>query len=162
MPSGAFAAALAILGLVVLIIDLRRQIIPDSANLCIVLLGLMLVGVEADKSQRAALLGNAALRSAVAGASLYLLRLLYWWATRRHGLGLGDVKLAAAGAPWLTWTALPLALELAAVSALAAIAMRAVRLRAWPDRHHALPFGAFLAPAIWLTFLVERAHGLGG
>jgi leader peptidase (prepilin peptidase)/N-methyltransferase len=161
-PAGLFAAGLAILGLVVVITDLQRMIIPDWANLGIFIFGIALAALEADVTQRAAVLGDAVLRSTVACASLYLLRLLYWRIARQTGLGLGDVKLAAAGAPWLTWTALPVALELAALSALAAIAMRAVRQGAWPDRHHALPFGAFLAPAIWLTFLAERTAGIGG
>jgi len=72
------------------------------------------------------------------------------------GLGLGDVKLAAAGAPFLSWTALPLAVALAAAAGVLAVMTRALLRRQSPSRQSELPFGAFLAPAIWICFVFER------
>ncbi|MDP9413074.1 MAG: A24 family peptidase [Pseudomonadota bacterium] len=72
---------------------------------------------------------------------------------RRHGLGGGDAKLFAAAGAWLGWYTLPFVLLGSAVAALAvALAM--------PRRGGAflvqrLPFGAFLAPAIWILYLVR-------
>ncbi len=74
-------------------------------------------------------------------------------------LGLGDVKLAAAGAPFLAWATLPLALALAAVAAVLAALASAVTRGTALDRRTEIPFGAFLAPAIWLSLIFERKGG---
>ncbi len=77
-------------------------------------------------------------------------------AARGHdGLGLGDVKLAAAGGAWIGWTMLPVVIEIAALSALV-VFLIAPRLAGRPAHWNArLPFGSFLAPAIWATWLIE-------
>ena len=54
------------------------------------------------------------------------------------------------------WPKRPMALEIARVLALLTIGAVAARARQLPDRHQALPFGAFLAPAIWLAFVWQR------
>jgi leader peptidase (prepilin peptidase)/N-methyltransferase len=73
----------------------------------------------------------------------------------RDGLGLGDVKLAAVAGAWLGPVTIFAVIELAALSALGAYAVNAY-LRKRPLRASAfLPFGLFLAPAIWIGWLVE-------
>ena len=42
----------------------------------------------------------------------------------RDGIGLGDVKLAGVAGVWLDWWVLPVAIEIAALAALAVYAMR--------------------------------------
>jgi leader peptidase (prepilin peptidase)/N-methyltransferase len=66
------------------------------------------------------------------------------------------VKLMAAGAIFLSWASLPYALVLAAVAAIMIVVLRGIRQGAWLDREMEIPFGAFLAPAIWLAFFLER------
>jgi leader peptidase (prepilin peptidase)/N-methyltransferase len=112
--------------------------------------------VEAQPGAWLGALGDAAARAVVAGGSLWLLRQAYGKYSGVEGLGLGDVKLAAAGAPWLMWTTLPLALVLAAVAALLVIGTRAALGREEIHAKMQVPFGAFLAPAIWLSFMLER------
>jgi leader peptidase (prepilin peptidase)/N-methyltransferase len=156
MPAAAFAALLALLAALVATCDLDRYIIPDSASAAIFLAGLALCLVEAPDGVVAAL-ADALARAAVAGLFFWLLRWLYHRLRGVFGIGLGDVKLAAATAPWLDWTGMPLALELAAIAAIVAVGLTALRRRESIRGATALPFGAFLAPAAWVTFVGARA-----
>ena len=73
----------------------------------------------------------------------------------RDGLGLGDVKLAAVAGAWLDLPALFAAIEVAALAAIGAYILNAA-IKRRPLRTTAfLPFGTFLAPAIWLGWLAE-------
>jgi leader peptidase (prepilin peptidase)/N-methyltransferase len=156
LPAAAFAAVLAALALYVAAVDLDRLIIPDLANAAIFVLGLALVLTEAFPGGHLAALQDALLRSAIAGGLLYLMRFAYARLTGVFGLGLGDVKLAAAGAPFLPWQTLPMALALSAIAGVLVVVTRAIVRREMLDRRVELPFGAFLAPAIWLTFVLGR------
>ena len=69
----------------------------------------------------------------------------------REGLGLGDVKLAAAIGAWLPLDAIPLCFALAANAALALVLFAPLRGRPL-EATARLPFGAFLCPALWLVF----------
>src|SRR5262249_9639211 len=98
--------------------------------------------------------GAAMLRAAVLAACFFAIRELYYRIRGREGIGLGDVKLAAAAGAWLDWTAIPIAIEIAALTALATIALRQL-VRGRPLRATGrLPFGLFFAPAIWLGWLL--------
>ena len=81
------------------------------------------------------------------------------------GLGLGDVKLAAAGGAWLGTEAFAYAVLAAAAGAVAFVLLRAMRGAGWSVSQR-IAFGAFLAPAIWLAWLGQNlwiAHsGFGG
>ena len=75
-------------------------------------------------------------------------------------MGLGDVKLAAVAGVWLDWAFLPLVVEIAALSGLAAALY--ARLRGdGLDLKGRLPFGAFFAPAIWICCAHCVAQRLG-
>jgi leader peptidase (prepilin peptidase)/N-methyltransferase len=156
-PASAFASGLAVLALFIAVIDLEHFIIPDAANGVLFALGLALVATEAWPGERLAALEDALLRAAAAGGFLLALRLVHARVTGAIGLGLGDVKLAAAGAPFLSWAALPLALVLAAAGGIIAVLMRAALRGERPQRQVELPFGAFLAPAVWICFVFERS-----
>ena len=160
-PLSAFAAALGVLAVLIAIIDLDRFIIPDSAVIAMAVLGLLLAAMEGDGA-RVAALADAGLRGLATGGALYLLRALYRRLAAIDGLGLGDVKLAAAAGPWLMWSTLPFAIAVAAVAALVTVGGRAVLLREPIHAKQELPFGAFLAPAVWLSFLLERLWLLPG
>ncbi|MGH7111780.1 MAG: prepilin peptidase, partial [Stellaceae bacterium] len=69
------------------------------------------------------------------------------------GLGGGDAKLFAAAGAWVGALALPSVILVAALSALLAAALlrlAGVRLTA----RSAIPFGPFLALALWLVWLL--------
>jgi leader peptidase (prepilin peptidase)/N-methyltransferase len=110
----------------------------------------------AGAGDRAGAVADAAGRAFVAGGAFYLLRAGYRRRSGIEGLGLGDVKLAAAAGPWLMWPTLPLAVAMAAIAALLTVLVRALVMREPVHGKLELPFGAFLAPAVWLSFLLER------
>ena len=136
--------------------DLTDFIIPDGATAAIAGLGLANTVVVAWRSGAGG--ADAVLAGLEAASSGCFAFALFWtigWCFRRFGqreaLGFGDVKLAGALAIWLAPADAALALEVAALSA---IAMLFVGRRAGPLRETAIPFGAFMAPAAWLAFLL--------
>lgn len=152
---GLLAAALVPVLAAIAVIDGRHFIIPDSLNALGLLLGLAAAATAPEPEPVdgviSAFLGGAGL------ALMFLaIRLGYRALRGRDGLGLGDVKLAAVAGVWLSVTAMPVAVETAALAGLMAYGIRrlttgrAVRVR---DR---LPFGLFFAPAIWIGWLFDR------
>lgn len=160
LPISVFAALAAALAVFIAVVDLEYFVIPDAANAALLMLGLALVALEAPQGGTLAALGDAVARSLAGGGALLLLRLVYLRLAGIEGLGLGDVKLAAAGALLLEWPTLPIALLIASIGGLLAIGARVLGSRKMPDRAAEIPFGAFLAPAIWLAFILERTGAL--
>lgn len=153
--SVAFGAALFALTLAIAIVDWKQLIIPDWLNAAVLALGLAQAAALADDGLRWSAAAEAFARGATLGAVLLAVRTIYARARGREGLGLGDVKLAGAGGAWVGWTMLPVVIEIAALSALA-VFLIAPRLAGRPAHWNArLPFGSFLAPAIWATWLIE-------
>ena len=100
---------------------------------------------------------RATISAAVAALALLLLRWIYALLRHRQGLGLGDVKLAAAIAAWLgarqMCVVFFLAIVTGALTALVVYALRG-RKRAKAEGPLAVPFGTFLAMAgIYCSFL---------
>lgn len=151
-----FSTLLAGLAIWIALVDLEDLIIPDLANAGIAILGLTLIGIETPPAALTEEIPDALMRSIAAGGLLFLVRLAFQRFAGKEGLGLGDVKLMAAGATLLSWASLPYALILAAAAAIMLIVLRGVRHGAWLDRETEIPFGAFLAPAIWAAFVLER------
>lgn len=155
-PVAAYAALLAGLVTIVAAVDRRVFLIPDSANLALAIGGLALALHEAPAGGWSAPLTEAVARGLLAGLFFWSLRAVHRAWRGVEGLGLGDVKLAAAGAPWLAWETLVPVLELAVVAALVAVMIEARLRRSGPRLDDQIPFGVFLAPALWLGFLAER------
>jgi leader peptidase (prepilin peptidase)/N-methyltransferase len=156
MPAALFAGLLAVVAIFIAIVDIEYLVIPDSANALLFAAGLLFVGVEAERGSYFNEFADALLRSLVAGGAFALLRFSYMRRAGLEGLGLGDAKLVAASAPFLAWSSLPIALLIASAAGLIAVVTRAAIARRMPDRKAEIPFGAFLAPAIWVAFLIER------
>jgi len=156
MPAAPFAAFLAVVAIFIAIVDIEYLVIPDSANALLFAAGLIFVFVDAGRGDYFSAFADALLRCLVAGGAFALLRFGYLRRSGAEGLGLGDAKLVAASAPFLAWSSLPVALLIASAGGLIAVAARAAIARQMPDRKAEIPFGAFLAPAIWVAFLIER------
>ncbi len=152
--SGLFGAALGVLMLAIAVADARAFIIPDKLTIAAFLLALTNAANEglASMPENVAF---AALRGLVLAVAFFALREIYFRLRHRHGIGLGDVKLAAVAGAWLDWTLIPVTIEIAALTALIVyIASRLVLRR--PLRAAAkLPFGLFFAPAIWFCWLLN-------
>ncbi|MBO0765086.1 MAG: prepilin peptidase [Hyphomicrobiaceae bacterium] len=130
-------------------IDARRFIIPDAVCLPAIPLGLVASGALLDPLQDRIISLDHLIGAGLGGAGFWLLREAYWRLRHREGLGMGDVKLAAAAGAWIGWEHLPDAVLLAGAAALSvAVALALLTRRSLSGRER-IPFGAFLAPAIW-------------
>jgi leader peptidase (prepilin peptidase)/N-methyltransferase len=153
--AGLLGAGLALVMLAIAVVDARSLLIPDPLNIAGALLGIVNAVVLGRGDL--ATLAVAALRAVVVAAAFFGLRQAYAGLRRRHGIGLGDVKLAAIAGIWLDWWMLPIAIEIAALSALAIYALRRHVLRHRLRPTSRLPFGLFFAPAIWIGWLLQTA-----
>jgi leader peptidase (prepilin peptidase) / N-methyltransferase len=152
--AGWLGAGLALIMLAIAAVDARYFIIPDALNAAGLALGLV-HAVMVGEGSAIGSLALAALRAAALALVFLALRLIYARLRGRQGLGLGDVKLAAVAGAWLGWNAIPVAIEIAAVSALAVYAPRHYLLHRPLRATTRLPFGLFFAPAIWLGWLLD-------
>lgn len=153
---GILGAGLGLLMLTIAIVDGRYFIIPNSLSIATLVFGLLNAAL-ADGWLGVA---TGLLRGGVLASAFLVLRAGYQWFRGRTGIGLGDVKLAGAGGVWLGWMVLPVAVEIAALAALAVYAWR--WLAGQPvQRLTRVPFGLFFAPAIWLAWLIEAALSAG-
>jgi leader peptidase (prepilin peptidase)/N-methyltransferase len=157
---GALGAGLAVLMLAIAAIDGRRFVIPDGLNAAGLALAFVHAAVQAPDRAPDVMMG-AVLVAALRGTALALLFLIiregYARLRGRQGLGLGDVKLAAVAGAWLGWSMMPLAIELAAFAALVVYLFRELTSGRPISMTNRLPFGLFLAPAIWVCWVLEVA-----
>jgi leader peptidase (prepilin peptidase)/N-methyltransferase len=152
--AGGLGAGLALVMLAIAVVDGRSFIIPDSLNAAGLALGVAHAIVLGQEDIGAALAG-AVLRAAVLALAFFAVRLIYARLRGRQGIGLGDVKLAAVAGSWLGWSIMPIAVEIAALSALSVYALRAYVLRRRLRPTSRLPFGLYFAPAIWIGWLLQ-------
>lgn len=157
---GLLGAALGLLMLAIAVVDARAFIIPDRLSLAAFLLGLAATAAKgsANVPENVAM---AAARGLVLALAFLVLREIYHRLRHRHGIGLGDVKLAAAAGAWLDWTLIPVAIEIAALTALIAYIASQLVLRRPLKAAAKLPFGLFFAPAIWLCWLIGALYFQG-
>ena len=151
---GLLGAFLAALMLAIAIIDSRRYLIPNELTAAALALALLRAGaVGPDAGWEA--MAWAIFRAASVTLPLLALMAGYRRWRGRDGLGLGDIKLAAVAGAWLGFVAIFAVIELAALSALGAYVVNAYRRKRPLKATAFLPFGLFLAPAIWLGWLAE-------
>lgn len=153
-PDGLFGAWLAVLMLAIAVTDFRRYIIPDHLTAAALALALLRAGTVGPEAGWSEMLWSACRALAIALPLLVLMAGYRRW-RGRDGLGLGDVKLAAVGGAWLGLVTLFAVIELATLAALAVYFANAATRRRPLRRTAFLPFGLFLAPAIWLGWFAE-------
>jgi leader peptidase (prepilin peptidase)/N-methyltransferase len=157
-PDGLLGAFLGALMLAIATADSRRYIIPNELTGAAMALALLRAGTVGPEAGWEAVLWATGRALAIALPFLALMAGYRWW-RGRDGLGLGDIKLAGVAGAWLGLGTVFAVIELATLSALGAyflngaIRKRALRATAF------LPFGLFLAPAIWLGWLAEAILG---
>jgi prepilin signal peptidase PulO-like enzyme (type II secretory pathway) len=127
----------------IMVADFRRREIPDAANLLMTLIGAILWAEYPE-----ALFWNAVVAVAVA-LTLSVVGGMLWRRTGREWLGLGDAKLIGAGTMVVGSEALWIMVLLASIGGLCA----ALLSMAW-DEEKGIPFGPFLAYAIFITYLI--------
>jgi leader peptidase (prepilin peptidase)/N-methyltransferase len=151
---GILGAGLALLMGAIALYDARHFIIPNILNATALVLALA-HAVALDPGAAALQIMLALARGAAAGGVFLAIKLAYRWLRGREGLGMGDIKLAAVAGVWLDWFAILIAVEIAVLAALGAHLTR-MALRRRPLRAASvLPFGLYLAPAIWVAWFVQ-------
>jgi leader peptidase (prepilin peptidase)/N-methyltransferase len=154
-PLGLFGGALAVTMISIAAIDSRHFIIPDGLVLTAIGLGLTQAAFLATQEILPAVLVAAA-RGVILGLAFWGLLKGYERLRGRPGIGLGDVKLAVAAGVWLDWPMIAVSIEIAALAALAVVAVCYLRGKRI-SRTTPIPFGTFLAPAMWLGWLLQAA-----
>lgn len=158
---GVLGGLLGLLMLAVAWADSRRFVVPDILSGSAFAVGIVhAFAASPDAGLEEALMALS--RAAVAAGLLLAVRIVYRLVRGREGLGLGDVKLAAAAGVWMSLPMLPVALEIAAATGLAAYLWRQRRRNRVLRSTARIPFGAFFALAIWFTWALDtRLADLG-
>jgi leader peptidase (prepilin peptidase)/N-methyltransferase len=151
---GLTGALLAALMLAIAASDFSRFIIPDELTAAAAALALLRAAAIGPEAGWEAVLWAAGRAVAVALPFLALMAAYRRW-RGRDGLGLGDIKLAGVAGAWLGLATVFAAVELATLTALGAYFLTGAIRKRPPKATAFLPFGLFLAPAIWLGWLVE-------
>jgi leader peptidase (prepilin peptidase) / N-methyltransferase len=151
---GFLGAGLALIALAIALIDARWLIIPNELTIAGFALALLNAAVTAPDGMVEAV-GMAVVRGAVLALLFFGLRAGYRRLRGREGIGLGDVKLAGVAGAWLSLAAIPIAVEIAALAAIAVFCVRHYAAGRPLDTALKFPFGLFFAPAIWIGWLVD-------
>ncbi|MGE3319471.1 MAG: A24 family peptidase [Candidatus Berkiella sp.] len=132
--------------LVLTIIDLEEQLLPDDITLPLLWIGLLINTQGLFTSLESAVFG------AIAG---YLFLWSVYWLfklfTGKEGMGYGDFKLLAMLGAWLGVKALPVIVLLSSVVGLI-VGLSLIALKRL-TRGQPIPFGPYLAMAGWLSLL---------
>jgi len=151
---GWLGAGLALIVLAIAVIDARLFVIPDELTIAGLVLALVNAAVISPFDRWEAV-GVALLRGAVLALLFLALRTGYRRLRGREGIGLGDVKLAGVAGAWLSLIAIPIAVEIAALAAIAVFCVRHYAAGKPLDTALKFPFGLFFAPAIWIGWLLD-------
>jgi len=153
----ALGSGLALLMLGIAVADARHFVIPDALTASALILGTASAGLDVDGTGVLPAIAEAVLRGTALAISFGVVRAAYYRWRRRHGIGIGDIKLAAVAGVWLTWTSMAIAVELAALTAVASLILTQCHRGKPLRRSTRLPFGLYFAPAIWLVWLLQAA-----
>jgi leader peptidase (prepilin peptidase) / N-methyltransferase len=131
-------------------IDARTFLLPNSITFGAIACGVLAAPfLDPPSSWTAA--AEAIVRAGIVAGALGLFRSVYGWIRKFEGLGLGDVKLAAAIGAWLPLEAIPSCFGLATGGALVAVMLARLSGQTVMSTTR-IPFGAFLCPALWIVF----------
>lgn len=131
-----FCAAL----LVIIVIDIHHQIIPDVISLPGIATGLLFSFFSTTLTWQSSLIGIA-----VGGGILYAIALAYFLIRKIDGMGGGDIKLLAMIGAWLGWQSLPFVIFASSLSG-TVVGLIAMGYQKKGGRTR-IPFGPFLSIA---------------
>jgi leader peptidase (prepilin peptidase) / N-methyltransferase len=124
--------------IVITVIDLYHQIIPDVISLPGIGVGLIASLILPQNTFLNSLIGVL-----LGGGSLFIVGTLYQWFFKREGMGGGDVKLLAMIGAFLGWKAVILTILLS--SLIGSITGIIIMVLKGKDFKYAIPFGPFLS-----------------
>ncbi len=131
-----FGAAL----LVIIVIDIHHQIIPDVISLPGIILGVLFSFYNSYTTWQSSLIGLL-----LGGGVLYLVAFLYLLLRKQEGMGGGDIKLLAMLGAWLGWQSLPFIIFFS--SATGSIVGLIAMIQQKKGGQTRIPFGPFLSGA---------------
>lgn len=134
--------------LVIIVIDLHHQIIPDVISLPGIIIGLAASLLLPNLSWQDSLIGLL-----VGGGIFYAIALAYYLLTKRHGMGGGDIKLLAMIGAFQGWQAIPFVIF--ASSVLGTIIGLGAMVQQKKGGQTRIPYGPFLATASLLYLFFE-------
>ena len=134
-------------------VDARTFLLPDLITFGALFCGILAAPLLDTTDPWTAVVHAIARAGGIAGV-LALFRSGYGWIRKAEGLGLGDVKLAAAIGAWLPLEAIPLCFGLATGGALLTVMLARLSGQA-VMRTTRIPLGAFLCPALWIVFFAD-------
>jgi len=128
------------------LIDLKKQLLPDSLTLPLLWLGLFISFFDLYIDLTSSVIG------AMAGyLILWSVYQLFKLLTKKEGMGFGDFKLLAALGAWAGFTYLPLIILISSVvGSIAGITMLVIGKT---KQQQPIPFGPYLAVAGWIALL---------
>ena len=128
------------------LIDLKKQLLPDSLTLPLLWLGLFISFFDLYTDLKSSVIG------AMAGyLILWSVYQLFKLLTKKEGMGFGDFKLLAALGAWAGFTYLPqIILISSVVGSIAGITMLVIGKT---KQQQPIPFGPYLAVAGWIALL---------
>ncbi|WP_275786995.1 prepilin peptidase [Pararhizobium gei] len=135
---------------VIAVIDARTFIIPDRCNILLALSGLLFQGALGSFDPVWTGIGVLVFAGCFAGV-----RAAHFHISGRIGLGMGDVKLAAAAACWIGLDSFPTFLAASSLAALAFALIRRWSLVATGAPDDKIPFGPFLASGLMLAWICQ-------
>jgi len=140
-----FVAAL----IVIAVIDLYHQIIPDVISIPGIGVGLLGALLIPHITFRNSLIGML-----LGGGSLFIVATLYQWLFKREGMGGGDVKLLAMIGAFLGWEAVLLTILLSSlIGSITGIMMMVLKGK---DFKYAIPFGPFLSLGAAIALFYQK------
>lgn len=150
-------AVAALVGLIIIVIDLRHMIIPDEANLALAALGALRVLVRPSPPLSEfgyyrymfgfpeSFVFNRAIAAGI-GLAFFALIVIF---SRGRGMGMGDVKLAGASGILLGWPDIILAVAVSFLAgALVSILLMSLKRKGLKS---AIPFGPFIVLGIFVA-----------
>jgi leader peptidase (prepilin peptidase)/N-methyltransferase len=153
--TGVLGACLAVIVIAIAVVDRRYYIIPDWLNAAGFVTALICAAVQ-DPDAMLTAAGWAVIRGGALAFMFLAIRLIYTCYRGRQGLGLGDVKLAAVAGAWLEWLTIPIAIEIAALAALLTYMLNQFLTGRPLSATNRLPFGLFLAPTVWICWVLQN------
>jgi len=141
-----FSAAL----LVIIVIDIHHQIIPDVISLPGIICGVLFAFVSPTLTWQSSLIGLL-----IGGGVLYAIALSYFLLRKMDGMGGGDIKLLAMIGAWLGWQSLPFVIFASSFSG-SLVGLIAMLYQKKGGRTR-IPFGPFLSiAALFYLFFKEQ------
>ena len=132
--------------IVLTMIDVHKQLLPDNITLPLLWLGLIFALFDTYTSLQTSVIG------AIAGyLALWTVFQVFRLVTGKEGMGFGDFKLLAAMGAWMGWAMLPQIILVSSV--VGAIAGSIMLVTGKTRTQQPIPFGPYLAIAGWIALL---------